>query len=255
LKKARACGFGPVRGLENLSRMTPIEKNARPAGPGWEGARSEADELLGEFSALLRQIGSPGLDPGAEATIWTAAIDSPSAFCKFLEDYLDRLLLPSELPAIVASCGHARRGELRELLAQDLRLAAPLVPTPFAAPSRRMGWLQLVRLRPLRDERIVQRYLAAVQSGQAHGWHTLVYGMTLAVYSLPLRQGLLHYSQETLAALVSAAGRSKNFSESDLAQTLSALFARIPQAVEAALAADETCGRAANDCGQLSPGI
>jgi urease accessory protein UreF len=255
LKRERAGGFEPLRGLDNLSWMTPIEKRTRPAGSGWEGAPSEADDLLGEFSALLRQIGSPGLDACAQGTIWAAATDSPSAFNQFLEDYLAQQLLPRELPAIVAACGHARRGELRELLAQDLRLAAPLLPTPFAAPSRRIGWLQLARLRPLRDERIVQRYLAAVQSGQAHGWHTLVYGMTLAVYSIPLRQGLLYYSQETLSALAAAAGRSKNISESGLAQTLSALFARIPAAVQATLTADGGCGRGANHCGQLLPEV
>lgn len=151
----------------------------------------------------------------------------------------------------MAACGHACRGELRELLAQDLRLATPLLSTPFAEPSRRMGWQQLARLRPLRDARIVQRYLAAVQSGQAHGWHTVVYGVTLAVYSLPLRQGLLYYSQETLFALAASASRSKNFSPSDL--PLSALWARLPAAVQAALAADGECARAPNHCGQLLP--
>jgi urease accessory protein UreF len=211
--------------------------------------------LLGEFSALLRQIGSPGLGPDADGPFWTAAIDSPAALWQFLEDYAARLLLPCELPAIVAACGHARRGELRELLAQDLGLAALLLSTPFAGPSRRMGWLQLARLRPLRDERIVQRYLAAVQSGQAHGWHTVVYGITLAVYSLPLRQGLLYYCQETLSALAGSAGRTKNFGESELEQALSALLARVPAAVEAALAADGDCVRAPSHCGQLSPEV
>jgi urease accessory protein UreF len=165
---------------------------------------------------------------------------------QFLENYLARLLLPCELPAIVAACGHARRGELRELLAQDHGLAAPLLATPFAAPSRRMGWLQLARLRPLRDCRVVQRYLAAVESGQAHGWHTVVYGVTLAVFSLPLRQGLLYYSQETLSVLASAAGRSKGFGQLELDEMLSGLLARLPEAVEAALAGEEGCVRAAH---------
>ena len=37
----------------------------------------------------------------------------------------------------------------------------------------------------------------AVERGEAHGWHTLVDGVTLAIYSLPLRQGLLGYAQQT----------------------------------------------------------
>jgi urease accessory protein UreF len=162
-------------------------------------------------------------------------VDDLPALNHFLEDYLNRILLPCELPAILEACEHARRGEWRELLAQDLRLAEAMQPTPFAEPSRRMGRLQLTRLRPLRDERTVQRYLAAVESGQAHGWHTLVYGVTLAVYSLPLRPGLLYYTQETLSALAAAAGRSKNFGELELAEMLSGLLARAPEAVEAAL--------------------
>src|SRR5580658_3709603 len=218
--------------------MRPIEKIAPPAGLGSEEAQSQADNLLGEFSTLLRQLGSPGVAPDPGGLFCDAAIDSPSALGQFLEDYLTQLLLPCELPAIVAACGHACRGELRELVAQDLRLAAALLPTPFAAPSRRMGCLQLARLRPLRDERIVQRYLAAVESGQAHGWHTVVYGVTLAVYSLPLRQGLLFYAQETLSVLASAAGRSKSLGQSELDEVLSGLLSRVPAAVEAALAGE-----------------
>jgi urease accessory protein UreF len=192
--------------------MRTTEKCVRVAAPGSPLAGSEAETLLGEFRALLGQVGT-----------------------RFLEDYLARLLLPCELPAIVAACGHARRGELRELLAQDQSLAAPLLSTPFAAPSRRMGWLQLARLRPLRDNRFVQRYLAAVESGKAHGWHTIVFGVTLAVYSLPLRQGLLYYSQETLCALAAAAARSKSFEQTQLDDMLSSLLARVPEAVEHAI--------------------
>jgi urease accessory protein UreF len=216
-----------------------MEKSACPAAPGPDSAQSQAENLLGEFRALLGQVGSPGVGLPPEGLFWAAALRAPSALGQFLENYLARLLVPCELPAIVAAFGHARRGQLRELLAQDQLLAAPLLPTPFAAPSRRMGWLQLARLRPLRDCRIVQRYLAAVESGQAHGWHTVVYGVTLAVFSLPLRQGLLFYSQETLSVLASAAGRSQGVGPSELDEMLSGLLARLPEAVEAALAGEE----------------
>jgi urease accessory protein UreF len=218
--------------------MRTTEKNVRPAAAGSPRAESEAESLRGEFRALLRQVGGPE----APGPFWAADLDGPPAPGQFLEDYLVRLLLPCELPAIAAACGHARRGEARELLAQDQRLAEPLLSTPFAAPSRRMGWLQLARLRPLRDERVVQRYLAAVESGRAYGWHTMVYGVTLAVYSLPLRQGLLFYAQETLSVLASAAGRPKGFGASELEAILSGLLARVPAAIEAALAADHGGG-------------
>src|ERR1700722_3192872 len=226
------------RQFDAIRRMRPTEQNARQAVSGPEHARSEAENLLGDFRTLLQQIGSPGVELAPNGAFWTAPLDAPPALGQFLEDYLTRLLLPCELPAIVAACGHAQRGELRELLAQDQSLAAPLLPTPFAAPSRRMGLVQLARLRPLRDSRIVQRYLAAVESGQAHGWHTMVYGGTLAVFSLPLRQGLLYYSQETLSVLASAAGRSKSVSQLELDEMLSGLLARVPAAVETALAGE-----------------
>jgi len=224
-----------VRLVECLNWMKPDENRACAAAPGAESARNPAESLLGEFCALLQQVGSPDFSPDSAVPFWAAAVDAPPALNSFLEDYLNRLLLPCELPAIVAACGHARRGELRELLALDLRLTDAIGPTPFAEPSRRIGCLQLKRLRPLRDERIVQRYLAVVESGQGHGWHTVVYGVTLAVYSWPLRQGLLYYSQETLSALASAASRSKGFGELELGQMLTGLMARVPAAVEAAL--------------------
>jgi urease accessory protein UreF len=218
--------------------MKSAEKNARLEAMDPDLARSEAACLRGEFHALLRQVGSPGIAPDAPAPFWAADMAAPPALGRFLEDYLAGLLLPRELPAIVAAHGHAQRGELRELLALDQHLAASLLPTPFAAPSRWMGRLQLARLRPLRDNRLLQRYLAAMESGQAYGWHTLVYGVTLALYSLPLRQGLLHYFQETLSTLASAAGRSIKPGDWKRDEMLSPLLARAPQAVEAALAGE-----------------
>jgi hypothetical protein len=82
----------------------------------------------------------------------------------------------------------------------------------------------------LRDERLVQRYLSAVEFGQANGWHTVVYGITLAMYSLPLRQGLLHYAQQTLGAF------ANNARQGDDTAGLDELIQQVPNAVTAALA-------------------
>jgi hypothetical protein len=202
--------------------MSLSEKSAQPALPGQEFARSDAASLRAEFSALLQQIGSPDF--------FGFSVASTPSGNGFLQSYSTHLLLPVELPAIAEACGHAMRGELRELVAQDKQLTQQLLTSPFASPSRRTGRIQLARLRPLRGERIVRRYLAAVESGDAAGWHTVVYGMTLALYSLPLRQGLLHYAEETLGTL------AKNFSQPDDAPDLDGLMARVPEAVEAALA-------------------
>jgi len=218
--------------------VRPIEKLARPVVTGSEGARSEAANLLGEFSALLQQIGSPVACAASSITAAGLTAKEFPARQELLETYLEEILLPLELPAIVEACGHALRGELRELIAQDQRLDAPLRQTPFAGPSRQVGRQQLSRMRPLRDDRMVQRYLAAVESGRAYGWHPLVYGLTLAVYSLPLRQGLLFYAQETLAALAGAAAGGKSI----LSLAVEDLMARLPAAVTASLTANGAPG-------------
>ena len=75
-----------------------------------------------------------------------------------------------------------------------------------------------------------------MENDEAHGWHTLVYGLTLAVYSLPLRQGLLHYARQTTWSFIQAARRTVTFSENEGAQLLNELSAHWPAAVEAALA-------------------
>jgi len=162
--------------------------------PKTEGVaeQGEAIALLGEFSALLRRLGSPSVD---HATAHG-----------FLNAYQSSVLAPIELPAIARAFQHAARGQWRELLALDAQLSAEPLLQPFADGSRQIGRLQLERLRPLRDERLTQRYLAAVESGQANGWHTVVYGIMLAIYSWPLRQGLIHYGRETISGLATVSG-------------------------------------------------
>ena len=108
----------------------------------------------------------------------------------------------------------------------------------FAGASRRVGQGQLQKLRPLRDQRFVQRYLAAVDAGEAQGWHTLVFGLTLAVYSLPLRQGLFSYAHQATRGFLYAAADTLILTESrGAARALfDELCAGVPAAVEAPLA-------------------
>lgn len=217
--------------------MRPVKKRAPAALKGSELARSEAANLLGEFSALLQQLGSP-----ADRTVKTTpfrleSVVSLERLRSFLEEYFHEILLAVELPSVVEACLHAQRGEARELLQCDRQLAPRLGGTPFAAPSRQVGRVQLQRMRPLRDDRTVRRYLAAVESGEADAWHPLVYGLTLAVYSLPLRQGLLFYARETLVGLAEAAVRSRNFADADVSEILRPILDRLPAAVESALGA------------------
>jgi len=150
----------------------------------------------------------------------------------FLRQYQREILVPLELPAIQAAQGHAARHELRELIALDHELAAEPLLKNFAEPSRRVGRAQLQKLRPLRDQRMVQRYLQAVDAGLAQGWHTLVYGLTLELYSLPLRQGLLGYGQQTTRGFIYSAARMLALSERDCRELFDELCEDLPGAVE-----------------------
>ena len=192
-------------------------------------------ELFGDLNPLLEQIGSPdglasltgGRDPLAALAIRTTA-----GLRSFLDEYHKRILQPLELPAIQRAFGHARQNELRELVAYDQQLATEAGLKDFSAASRIVGLAQLQRLRPLRDDRFVQRYLAAVEASTATGWHTLVYGVTLAVYHLPLRPGLVGYAQRTTQGFIQSAARSLKLSRPDAESLIEEFSARLPAAIE-----------------------
>jgi len=202
-------------------------------------ALSDAAEWLGDWHPLADQLGS------ADGLV---ALGSVSAFLRlppvrnlpslrhFLGHYQAQILLPFELPAIQQAHGHAGCHQVLELVALDRQLAAEPILQTFAAASQRVGRSQLQKLRPLRDERVVQRYLHAVESGDAHGWHTLVYGVTLAVYSLPLRQGLLGYAHQTTRGFIYSAARMLRLSERQCRDLFDGLCADLPAALERLLA-------------------
>ncbi len=193
-------------------------------------------EWLGDAHPLVEQLGSAeGLTSlhALADSLGAQPVASRAALREFLRAYLDGILVPHELPAIQQAFAHASRNEVRELIALDGRLTREPRLRELAAASRRVGQAQLQRLRPLRDERGVQRYLAAVENHEAHGWHTLVYGLTLAVYSLPLRPGLLGYAQQTTRGFIQNAARSLQLTEADCR----GLFAEICDPLPAAVAA------------------
>lgn len=195
------------------------------------------EEFLGDVAPLAEQIGSAG---GLVALSSAAAhegdrvADGPS-LRGFLCDYHSRILIPLELPAICRAHGHAARYEIRELIELDRQLADEPLLQKFATASQRVGKTQLKRLRPLRDQRLVQRYLRAVQAGEAHGWHTVVYGLILSLYSLPLRQGLLSYARQTTRGFVRSASGRLRLGESECQDLVSEVCSRLPEAVNTVL--------------------
>ncbi len=214
--------------------MNPLAKPALTQDPA---------EWLGDAHPLVAQLGTAdGLASlhTLAASLVARPITNLTALREFLRAYHERILLPHELPAIRAAYQHISRNEVRELIAFDQQLVGEPALNDFAAASQRIGRGQLQKLRPLRDERVVQRYLAAVESGQAHGWHTLVYGMTLVLYSLPLRQGLLGYAHQTTRGFIHAAARGLQLKEADCRQLFDELCESLNTAFLANAAAEAT---------------
>lgn len=198
-------------------------------------ALNDAAEWLGDWHPLAEQLGSADglLTLGSVSSqLRLPPVHDASSLQGALRQYQARILLPLELPAIHAAHRHASRNELRELVALDQELRSEPILQRFAAASRRVGHGQLQKLRPLRDQRMVKRYLHAVDIGLAHGWHTLVYGLTLEIYSLALRQGLIGYAHQTTRGFIYSAARTLRFSERQCRELFEELCADLPKAVE-----------------------
>jgi urease accessory protein UreF len=198
-------------------------------------ALSDATEWLGDWHPLAEQLGSADglVTLGSVSSLLSLKpVQDLSSLRKLLQKYQHHILLPLELPAIQAAHGHVMRQEVRELVTLDQQLTAENLLKNFASASARVGQGQLQKLRPLRDQRSVQRYLLAVEAGEAQGWHTLVYGLTLAVYSLPLRQGLLGYAHQTTRGFIYSAARSLRLSERKCRGLFDELAARFPEAID-----------------------
>jgi urease accessory protein UreF len=199
----------------------------------------EPAEWLGDWHPLVEQLGSAnGLAALSEvsAAMHIPHVHDLASLRRFLHQYQTHILLPHELPAIQRAFDHACRHEVRELGEYSRQLADVPALKPFADASRRVGHTELLKLRPLRDERIVRRYLESVERGETHAWHTLVYGVTLALYSLPLRQGLLGYGFQTTRGFIYAAAKSLHLSEKNCRALLEELCGNLPEAVEALIA-------------------
>lgn len=194
---------------------------------------AEASECLGEYPSLLTALG-PGADDAsgvaAPAALWRERLDTPEALAGFLARYQSEVLVPIELPAILRAHGHTQRNEGRELIAFDGELIREQRLKDFAAASRRVGRSQLRRLRPVKHNRVVERYLAASDESLVHNWHTIVFGMTLGLYSLPLRQGLVHYAEKTLGGFVASVKLGRGLNSTACDEVLRRAMAEVPAA-------------------------
>ncbi len=168
-----------------------------------------------------------------------AGIRNRNGLEDFLQEYQANILVPHELPAIMRAFRHTCRNETRDLIKLDKEIETVQILKPFLPASRRVGNAQLKRLRPLRDHRVTQRYLRAVESGLANGWHTTVYGLTLSVYSLPILEGLISYERQTLLNFVHSVARSLRMREVESGGIINDLTPFLPTKREDVLGEDE----------------
>jgi len=197
-----------------------------------------ASALLGDLHPLLDQLGSAeGLISLSEAVglLRVPEVRNVETLVTFLNAYKRELLLAVELPCIQKAHDHACANQTRELIALDRSIGKLAVAPEFASASRRIGRWQLRRLRPLRYERVAQRYLAAVEETRANGWHTLVFGVTLALYSVPVRQALLNYAQYTMRGFIYGAASALALSETTCRELVESFSQDIPARLETLL--------------------
>ncbi|KAB2667586.1 MAG: hypothetical protein DVB31_08180 [Verrucomicrobia bacterium] len=143
----------------------------------------------------------------------------------WLARYRDETLARDEWPVVAEAWRLAASGQSDRLIELDRAWGAHAGP---GEASLRVGQRQLSRLRPLRDARVVQRYLDAVQRGGARGWHPVVFGVWLAVFGVPLRQGLVQYAEQTLGALLESVPASSSFPEAARERVRACIAGAIP---------------------------
>ncbi len=203
--------------------------------PLQKAAATEAEiALLGDLHPLVQQLGATeGLHEMARISrsLEVPQVTHPDSLRSFLRAYQSRILVPLELPIIHQAYLHGAGGRSRELVALDQEVSAAPKLRDFASASQRVGQAQLRRLRPLRDVRVLQRYLAAVEAGDAQGWHTVVFGLTLSIYSVPLRQGLLGYAQQVMRGFIHTAGMRFAVSHSQSEEMIQELNGALPTAL------------------------
>lgn len=206
--------------------------------------QNNAITSVGDLDAfsLSEQLGGLGItvpwDKVAQY-LKSPEISNAQELTEFLNTYHAHILGAVEFPCIMQAWKHTQKGEVRELIALDKELGQEPKNILFARASQLVGCQQLRRLRPLHDHRVVQRYLKAVDSGQATGWHPLVFGMTLAVYSLPPRQGLLRYGEEVLYCLADAVVYSRRLPQTAFRKSYDSAVSNLPATIDRSLVMPE----------------
>jgi urease accessory protein UreF len=154
----------------------------------------------------------------------------------FLERYEREILRPIELPAVQSAYWFANRGQFRELLELDAELSANDLLMPFARASLSVGREQLRLLKPMYDQRMIQRFRKCVVTGEARGWNPIVFGMFLSIHSMPVREGLLQFGRQIWSGIVNGVQESCALSDEECNVLLGETIDRLPDWIEEVIA-------------------
>jgi urease accessory protein UreF len=188
-----------------------------------------------DWRAIEEKLGSPEDATSVSAVLFSPAIKgirNLEELKKLLHAFQHDTMAAIELPTVLKAYHHATRGEARELIALDQSLGNAFQLEALANASRRVGRSQLRRLRSMKDQRLIQRYWDAVEANKASGWHTIVFGVALAIYSIPLRQGLHHYAGRTLRGFIDSGAAHLRLAESAATELEESLASQTPALIE-----------------------
>lgn len=175
---------------------------------GSAGGETRRKPLQGNPAMLLSQLGFPHAFEaawwGEGAGLLKGREKGESLRCS-LDHRMCEALVKGDWPVVCRAWGHAQRGEVRELIALDAAYVPVGLTEAACRASRRVGRQQLETLLPLRDQRVVHRFWSALRTGEASGWHPVIYGLWLSVYAVPLRQGLMHYAEVVIRSWLKSA--------------------------------------------------
>ncbi len=164
------------------------------------------------------------------------AVSDLSGLRLFLERYGREILRPIELPAVQSAYWFANRGQFRELLELDAELSANVALLPFARASQMAGREHLRLLKPMYDQRLVQRYRKCVVAGEARGWNPIVFGMFLSIHSVPVREGLLQFGRQLCSGFINGIQDSCELPDEACTALLNETVDRLPGWIEEVVA-------------------
>ena len=115
---------------------------------------------------------------------------------------------------------------------------------PFAAASLAVGREHLRLLKPMYDQRMVQRFRKCVVAGEARGWNPIVFGIFLSIHSVPVREGMVQFGTQLWSGFINSAQKSCHLPDAECTELLREYLDRLPGWIEGVIT-DSMCAEGA----------